>query len=109
QSLVDYTRSPGATNAANVGPAINALFTCTAITNAGGKADYPYYWTNTSAIPNANGTFAYAWYVAFGRAEDGNGEDLHGAGAVRFDKKIVGTGEGEERVLNYVRLVRNIK
>ena len=109
QSLVDYTRSPGATNAANVGPAINALFTCTAITNAGGKADYPYYWTNTSAIPNANGTFAYAWYVAFGRAEDGSGEDLHGAGAVRFDKKIVGTGEGEERVLNYVRLVRNIK
>jgi len=109
QSLVDYTRSPGATNAANVGPAINALFTCTAITNAGGKADYPYYWTNTSAIPSANGTFAYAWYVAFGRAEDGSGEDLHGAGAVRFDKKIVGTGEGEERVLNYVRLVRNIK
>jgi len=109
QSLVDYTRSPGATNSANVGPAINALFTCTAITNAGGKADYPYYWTNTSAIPNANGTYAYAWYVAFGRAEDGSGEDLHGAGAVRFDKKIVGTGEGEERVLNYVRLVRNIK
>jgi hypothetical protein len=47
--------------------------------------------------------------VAFGRAENGSGEDLHGAGAVRFDKKIVGTGEGEERVLNYVRLVRTIK
>ena len=108
QSLVDYTRSPGATNAANAGPAINALFSCTGILNDGGKADYPYYWTSTSAVPNANGTYAYAWYVAFGRAEDGNGEDLHGAGAVRFDKKITGTGEGEERVLNYVRLVRNI-
>ena len=108
QSLVDYTRSPYATNSANVGPAINALFSCTAILNDGGKADYPYYWTSTSAIPKPNGTYASAWYVAFGRAEDGNGEDLHGAGAVRFDAKILGSGEGEERVLNYVRLVRTI-
>jgi hypothetical protein len=109
QSLVDYTRSPYATNAANVGPAINPLFSCTGITNDGGKADYPYYWTSTSAIPKANGTYAYAWYVAFGTAEDGNGEDIHGAGAIRFDKKVVGTGEEEERVINYVRLVRTIK
>ena len=108
QSLVDYTRSPYATNSANVGPAINALFSCTSILNDGGKADYPYYWTSTSAISLANGEYPSAWYVAFGQAEDGNGENLHGAGAVRFDKKTVGTGEGEERVLNYVRLVRNI-
>ena len=108
QSIVDYTGSPYATNSANVGPAINALFSCTGILNDGGKADYPYYWTSTSAIPKANGIYAYAWYVAFGTAEDGNGEDLHGAGAIRFDKKVVGTGEGEERVLNFVRLVRNI-
>ncbi|MFZ4456182.1 MAG: DUF1566 domain-containing protein [Bacteroidales bacterium] len=109
QSLVDYTRSPYATNSTNVGPAINALFSCTSILNDGGKADYPYYWTSTSAMSMANGTYPYAWYVAFGQAEDGNGENLHGAGAVRFDKKTVGTGEGEERVLNYVRLVRSIK
>jgi len=109
QSLVDYTRSPGATNAASVGPAINALFSCTSILNDGGKADYPYYWTSTSAISIANGSYPSAWYVAFGRAEDGNGEDLHGAGAVRFDKKIIGTCQGEERVINYVRLVRTIK
>jgi hypothetical protein len=109
QSIVDYTRSPYATNQANVGPAINALFSCTGILNDGGKADYPYYWTSTSAIPKANGIYAYAWYVAFGTAEDGNGEDLHGAGAIRFDKKVVGTGEGEERVINYVRLARTIK
>jgi len=108
QSLVDYTRSPYATNAANVGPAINALFSCTGILNDGGKADYPYYWTSTSAMSLANGSYPSAWYVAFGQAEDGNGENLHGAGAVRFDKKTVGTGEGEERVLNYVRLVRTI-
>jgi hypothetical protein len=109
QSLVDYTRSPGATNAANVGPAINALFSCSAITNDGGKYDYPYYWTSTSAMSIASGTYPFAWYVAFGRAENGSGEDLHGAGAVRFDSKIVGSGQGEERVLNYVRLVRNIQ
>jgi hypothetical protein len=106
QSLLDYTRSPYATNPTNVGPAINVLFTCTAITNAGGKADYPFYWTSTSAIPNANGTYAYAWHVAFGLADNGSGEDLHGAGAVRFDSKTgVTLGGG----LNYVRLVRNIK
>ncbi|MEI6172338.1 MAG: DUF1566 domain-containing protein [Bacteroidota bacterium] len=109
QSLVDYTRSPYATNSANVGPAINALFSCTSILNDGGKADYPYYWTSTSAISKANGSYPSAWYVAFGRAENGSGEDLHGAGAVRFDAKILGSGAGEERVLNYVRLVRNIK
>ncbi len=108
QGIVDYTRSPSATNPANVGPAINTLFTSTEITNAGGKADYPYYWTNTSAIPSAKGTYSNAWYVAFGRAEDGKGEDLHGAGAVRFDAKVLSSGgaSGEERVLNYVRLVR---
>ncbi len=108
QSLVDYKRSPYATNTANVGPAINTLFSCTSILNDGGKADYPYYWTSTSAMSMANGSYPSAWYVAFGQAEDGNGENLHGAGAVRFDSKTVGTGAGEERVLNYVRLVRNI-
>lgn len=109
QSIVDYTRSPYATNEANDGPAINELFSCTSILNDGGKADYPYYWTSTSAISLANGEYLSAWYVAFGQAEDGNGENLHGAGAVRFDRKTIGTGEGEERVLNYVRLVRNIQ
>lgn len=109
QSIVDYTRSPYATSSANEGPAINPLFNCTAILNDGGKADYPYYWTSTSAISSANGSYPSAWYVAFGQAEDGNGENIHGAGAVRFDAKVIGSGQGEERVLNYVRLVRNIQ
>jgi hypothetical protein len=110
QSLVDYTRSPGATNGTNVGPAINSLFSCTGITNGGGKADYPYYWTSTSAKSIANGTYPFAWYVAFGRAEDGQGEDLHGAGAVRFNAKVGGgTAGGEDRLLNFVRLVRTMK
>jgi len=109
QSIVDYSRSPYATDPANVGPAINPLFSCSSILNDGGKADYPYYWTNTSAIASPTGSYVSAWYVAFGQAEDGNGENLHGAGAVRFDAKVIGTGEGEERVFNYVRLVRNIQ
>ena len=58
----------------------------TTIINDGGKADYPYYWTSTYAISKPND-----------------------AGAVRFDTKTLGTGEGEERVLNYIRLVREIK
>ena len=67
-----------------------------------------YYWTSTTNLGlSATTTYDTAWYVAFGQAEDGNGEDLHGTGAVRFDAKILGSGEGEERVLNYVRLVRD--
>lgn len=110
QSIVDYTRSPTATSASNVGPAINPLFSCTAITNEAGVADYPYYWSSTSAkFGPLDTTHPYAWYMAFGRAVDGTGSDLHGAGAVRFDTKIEGgpLGEGGERYYNYVRLVRN--
>lgn len=109
QSLVDYSRSPDATTASNVGPAIDPLFTCTGITNEAGTADYPYYWTSTSARFDTASNYDSAWYVAFGRAADVVGKDLHGAGAVRFDKKAVGTlnGEDAERVINYVRLVRN--
>ena len=55
QSLVDYTRSPGATDAAQVGPAIDPLFSCTAITNEAGDADYPWYWTSTSNLPQSAG------------------------------------------------------
>ena len=105
QSLVDYTRSPGAIAPANVGPAIDPLFTCTGITNKAGAADYPFYWTSTSAIAQANGAYLAAWCVAFGRAVDDAGKDLHGAGAVRFDTKFAGTTTGE----NFVRLVREAK
>jgi hypothetical protein len=111
QSIVDYTRSPGATDPAKVGPAIDPLFRCTGITNEAGGPDYPWYWTSTSVIPQANGSYIYAWYVAFGRAVDAEGGDLHGAGAVRFDSKAAGSGRttiDSERINNYVRLVRII-
>jgi hypothetical protein len=62
QSIVDYTRSPDTTNSA----AINPLFECTQITNEGGKADYPFYWTSTTHAGFHGG--GAAMYVAFGRA-----------------------------------------
>jgi hypothetical protein len=111
QSIVNYSRSPGATDSAKVGPAIDPLFECTGITNEAGDADYPWYWTSTSTVPKAGGTYLYAWYVAFGRAVDANGGDLHGAGAVRFDTKSINTERAtidSERVTNYVRLVRDV-
>ena len=110
QSIVDYSRSPSATIAANVGPAINPLFSCTGITNEAGTADSPYYWSSTSALFQSGGPYYYAWYVAFGMAVNGAGLDFHGAGAARFDTKVEGgpAGEGGERYYNYVRLVRTI-
>lgn len=108
QSLVDYTRSAEATLPANVGAAINPLFKTTSITNEAGVTDYPYFWTSTSARGSSSAPFNSAWYVAFGRAVDSSGYDLHGAGAIRFDAKIRGEQQGQdaERVYNYVRLVR---
>ena len=109
-SIVNYSRSPGATDASKVGPAIDPLFSCTGIANEAGDADYPWYWTSTSTVPIAGGIYLYAWYVAFGRAVDAEGGDLHGAGAVRFDTKAISserTTIDSERVTNYVRLVRD--
>ncbi len=110
QGIVDYSRSPSATDSANVGPAIDPMFECTQMTNEGGDDDYGYYWTNTSANFTSGEPYYYAWYVAFGRAVDGNGDDFHGAGGVRFDTKYEGgpLGEGGERYYNYLRLVRDI-
>jgi hypothetical protein len=108
QSLVDYTRSPNATDATKAGPAIDPLFLCTGLINEAGAADYPYYWTGTTVMPESGGLYTSAWYVAFGRAVDASGYDLHGAGAVRFDLKVAGgpARQDAERVFNFVRLVR---
>lgn len=109
QGIVDYTKSPSATEAENIGPAINNLFSCTPILNEAGNDDYPYYWTSTSALFRRGGEYYYAWYVAFGMAVGPEGEDHHGAGSVRFDTKYEGGEDGEDaaRFYNYVRLVRD--
>jgi len=124
QSIVDYTRSPATTSSA----AINPIFNCTQITNEGGVADYPWYWSNTTFSSQAPTNGASACYVCFGRAMGyisnfGIGwTDIHGAGCQRSDPKSSsfsgytqnGTGyynanapQGDAvRIYNYARLVR---
>ena len=103
QSIADYS---------GVFPAIDStMFNLTGITNEAGNADYPYYWTSTSnphIDPNDEDGYWYAWYVASGYAVDSDGNDTHGAGAVRFDTKSDDGADGPdgERYYNYVRLVR---
>ncbi len=113
QSIVDYTRSPDATQSA----AIDAMFTATPIKNEAGQVDYPAYWTGTTHVA-ANGSGENAVYISFGRAM-GNMHtawiDVHGAGAQRSDPKSgdparFSSGRGPQgdavHIDNYVRLVR---
>ncbi len=103
QSIADYS---------GAFPAIDStLFNLTGIINEAGNADYPFYWTNTSnpyIDPKDEDGYWYAWYVAAGYAVDMDGNDTHGAGAVRFDTKSEDGADGPdgERYYNYVRLVR---
>jgi len=62
QSIVDYTRSPDTSQS----PAIDPIFTCTAITNEAHQVDYPFYWSATTHAGLRGG--GAAMYVAFGRA-----------------------------------------
>ncbi len=113
QSIVDYSRAPGATQS----PAVDPLFKCTQIKNEAGQTDYPCYWTSTTHI-SANGWGPAAAYVAFGRGMgymNGAWRDVHGAGCQRSDPKegdpaSFPTGRGPQgdaiRIQNYVRLVR---
>ncbi len=118
QSILDYSRSPNATNSA----AIDALFNATQITNEAGQADYPFYWSGTTHANWSDGNEgAWGAYLAFGRGLgnlDGNGwVDIHGAGAQRSDPKDGDPSEFSEghgpqgdavRIYNFVRLVRDI-
>ncbi|MEK7990297.1 MAG: DUF1566 domain-containing protein [Thiotrichaceae bacterium] len=98
QSIVDYS---------GVYPAINPHYFNITDQDA-------YFWSSTSAYfsdtSEENQKHYWAWYVAFGYAVDNQGEDSHGAGAVRYDTKVAGgpAGEDAERVYNYARAVRNI-
>ncbi len=111
QGIVNYDRAPNSSDPSKEGPAIDPIFQCSDFVNAKGVKDYPYFWTSTSARFRKGSDFFYAWYVAFGRAVNGQGEDSHGAGAVRFDTKHKDGPAGEDagRVYNYVRIVRDAK
>ena len=109
QSLVDYTRSPGARSPSQVGPAIDTgYFDITSITNERGDADYPWFWTSTTHLDGpADHRYTQSVYVTFGRAHGwmrliGNPYysflDVHGAGAQRSDPK---TGDVTSYFLGY--------
>ena len=114
QSLVDYSRSPDNTDS----PAIDSMFSSTAITNEAGQMDWPYMWSSTTHT-NERG-FENAAYISFGRAlgymqQLGGWLDVHGAGAQRSDPKTGSpddypTGMGPQgdarRSQNYARCVR---
>ncbi len=135
QTLLDYTRAPLATDVSKRGPAIDPVFSVTAITDEGGGTDYPFFWTSTS-FKDGTRDGVPAAYLAFGRALGYmklNGAstytllDVHGAGAQRSDPKagnvtsyLLGTdaagkpvyGRGPQgdvvRISNFVRLVRDL-
>lgn len=118
QSLVDYTRSPQATQS----PAIDPLFKLTPTKDEGGKTNYGCYWTSTPH--NRLGNASAACYIAFGealgwmqdrRSGDKKLMDVHGAGAQRSDPKSGDAaqfpyGRGPQgdviRIENMVLLVR---
>lgn len=113
QSIVDYRRSPDATDS----PAIDPLFGCTPITNEAGQKDFAFYWTGTTHA-GAGGRGETGAYVAFGRAMGcmgGRWMDVHGAGCQRSDPKEgdptgFPQGRGPQgdaiHILNMVRCVR---
>ena len=112
QSIVDYSRSPDATNSA----AIDPIFNISTITNEAGQLDYPAFWSSTTHA-TADGHNGAANYVTFGRAlgyMNGQWMDVHGAGAQRSEDKSgdpsrYSTGHGPQgdavRIYNYVRCV----
>lgn len=71
-----------------------------------------YFWTNTSGyFSTANPGYWFGWYVAFGKAVGNDGEDSHGAWAIRFSPKYKWSsfeGEWWDNMFNSVRCVRNI-
>lgn len=93
-SIVDYSRDH---------PAIDPIFDT--------MDSEGWFWSSTTAYEQID----FAMYIAFGKATDYLGADVHGAGAMRSDPKSgdpadYPTGNGpqsdEIRVFNYVRAVR---
>lgn len=117
QSIVDYSRSPDATQS----PAIDPVFEVTTIVNEREEKDFPYYWTSTSFSRGQE-----AVYIAFGRGlgwvfNPRLGQrvlvDIHGAGCQRSDPKKGDPrqypyGRGPQgdvvRIYNFARCVHNI-
>jgi hypothetical protein len=111
QSIVDYTRSPGATIPDMRMAAIDPIFDLTETES--------WFWTCTTHGDHKS----HAVYICFGRAlayDFRSGEfniDAHGAGAQRSDPKAgdpadyprgLGPQRDQIRIYNYVRCVRDV-
>jgi hypothetical protein len=115
-SIVDYTRSPDATNSAAIDPLFQATYLPNGINN-NGSANYAHYWSSTTHLDGMP-LGSRGVYFAFGRAEgvmNGTLMDVHGAGAQRSDQKSgdpsslpVGMGpQGDvQSIYNYARCAR---
>ena len=116
QSIVDYNRSPSATNSA----AIDPVFKVSEILDPeGNPGHFPYFWTSTTHLDGPN-PYSSAVYVAFGKALGKMNEilmDVHGAGAQRSDPKTGNVNnypayhgpQGDvQMVYNYCRCVREL-
>ena len=119
-SILDYSRSPQATNSA----AIDPVFNVSTIEDEGGEDNYPCFWSSTTHLTTHAGTSS-AVYLCFGEAlgfmrSPQSSQpvlmDVHGAGAQRSDPKVGDAadyprGRGPQgdvvRVNHYVRMVRN--
>jgi hypothetical protein len=117
-SIVDYSRSPEATDSAAIDPIFDAM----EIKNETGKKDFGCYWTGTTHRQVRGARSAV--YIAFGRAGGFMRDlrmgvfrllDVHGAGAQRSDPKMGDAsrfpyGRGPQgdviRIKNFVRCVR---
>ena len=121
QSILDYSRSPQATNSA----AIDPVFNISTIKAEDGKDHYPFFWTSTTHV-GLSSWVSSAVYICFGEALGfmrlrGSARtqlmDVHGAGAQRSDPKTGDAADYPEghgpqgdviRIMHYVRLVRDI-
>jgi hypothetical protein len=117
QSIVDYTRSPQATDS----PAIDPIFATSEIKDFyGNSGHYPYFWTSSTFLRGSS--YANGVYITFGEGRgvmNGTLMDVHGAGCQRSDPK---SGNGKDYpsysprapqgdvsyVYNHVRAVRDI-
>lgn len=115
-SIVDYSRSPDATQSA----AIDEIFYTSSTDDAeGNPGQYPYFWT-TSPHKDGVNPYSSAVYIAFGEATGQMNStllDVHGAGSQRSDPKsgdasdypqYFGPQGDEQRVYNYCRCMRNV-
>lgn len=122
QTIVDYSRSPQATESA----AIDPIFSISEIKDEGGNTNYPVFWSSTSHLNTGPRANSQAAYFCFGeclgfmkrpRSDNRVLLDVHGAGAQRAepktgDAKNYPNGFGPQgdviRIENYVRAVRDI-